>query len=1357
MHSRIEALATRPGRIQTTQEGVKMQGSRESWAHKWRACVSAIVAVLALVACSSAIYGQSGAGSIQGTVTDSTGAVIQGASIHIVNQATNVAEDTKSNDVGFYVVPDLFVGTYSVTVSAPSMKTYVQTTDLLGNQTRVINPVMTPGAVSQQVDVKADLVQLTNTESGEIGATIENQRINQLPMNQRNLLTLAANSVPGLESGELDMGLEYQGMEYVADGVALDNDNFGGQQNTYGTLLPDADSIQEVSFNLIAAPAQFASPGTGIITTKSGTNQLHGSFFETAVNSYWGVAKVRSNPGTSGYVEPQYIRNEFGGSAGGPIIVPWLYHGKDKSFWFFAYERLSIASVSFETVAVPTLAERGGDFSGMSSSGVLQTIYDPSTTVSNANCGLPAGATGANTWCRTQYAYQGKANTINPALISPIAKTLYAITQQPTNSNNPIQTGNLVTPNKNFSVIPNITFRLDHNFSEKDKAYLRYTQVIAPQNQRNLRNYPSNQAATIASSSAPGFPDGASGYQVIPISNFGPALGYTHVFSPTFYAETVLSQQWFDEYVGGGGNPKLDYDNMLGLPNNFGETGFPVINGTTTNGYGGTMYQYQENQIVSEIDENLTKVFGKHQMQFGGRFRHSRFYYLNSRNADTTSFTTYSTALEQPSTGTTYGAYSNTGLGDAGEFLGNVASASVQLQDPPTWFVDKELDGYFEDHWHLSKNLTVDVGLRYEAHPARTTRGGVNVNYDLRAYNPTTGVHGAIVLGAPISQLIAQGWTTQAIITNMQNIGVTFETASQAGMPSSLYDSADLMVSPRGGFAWQPFGSRWGTVLRGAYGRFIMPVPTRNSNPGPTSLPFSYGYTQNYNAANQSPDGLPNYPLRANSVGNPNWIVAGVNATGVVNSSTLTAITPGSVSGTYWNQDYKPSVVTQTGVTLEQPFKWNSALRVSWAWTHGSYLDHAWYPNQPLSTFVWEMDTGTAPPNGGASAIGTNQYAATALGPYDNITYGNFNFDEKTGWSNDNELQVNYERKFEHGMAFQIFYTFNRAFRIGSNSTRDGQTYDPQSYLGYQPELGSFTSAHPVIAAAIPSKPPTGTPAYEDWHDLIRWERYQRDATFEPHHIVFNYVFDLPVGRGKKFLGNSNRIVDELVGGYQIAGVGHMNSMIFQPGAGNWGSTSPIQVYKHKQPITDCRSGNCYPAYLWFNGYIPPTQNASSGYCNANYGVATGASGAANCIYGLPTNYQPYEQPINTTPPCKAGCTATNDGTNYNTNNVTVNLLNGTTQTQGYGSGSVGINPYSKSFIQGPKNWEADASLFKVFPITERYNLRFNMDVFNFLNHQGFNNPNGTDGTEQYWPGGNSGATSYNPARQVQLTLRLSF
>ncbi len=1314
------------------------------------------VAILGFAMGCLSASAQSGAGSIQGTVADSSGAVVPGASVHVVNQATGVAASTTSNGVGFYQVPDLFTGTYTVTISAPGMRAYSQTIDLLVAQIAVINAQMVPGAVTQQVNVKADLVQLTDTENGTVSSTLESQRINQLPMNGRSLLTLAANSVPGLEGGDEDVGMEPQGFEYVADGVPLDNDNFGGQNNAYGAFLPDADAIQEVTFNLIDAPAQYASPGTGVITTKSGTNQLHGSLFETAINNYWGVAKTRND--LAAYKAPPYVRNEFGVSGGGPIVFPHLYHGKDKSFWFFAYERYSLAATTAEQVSVPTMAERSGDFSNMvNSSGVQQAIYDPSTTASSTNCPLPPSVNPSTLtaaqlaadqnipWCRTQFNYQGNLNTINPALESPGAKLLYSITPQPSNSNNPLVTPNLNSPDVDYVVIPTITWRLDHNFSDDNKIYLRYGQNI--EINRALRNYPSDSPATIA---ADGFPAAASGYQVIPVSNFAPAFGYTHVFSSSFYSETVLSQQWSMQYVGGGGNPNLDYDAMLGLPNNFGETGFPVINGLTTMNYGGTMYQYQENQIVSQIDENLTKTVGKHQMQFGGRYRHDRFYYLNSRNADTNTFTTFSTGLYQGTTGTkSPGSWSNTGLGDAGLYLGNIASSSVQLQDPPTWFRDEEIDAYFQDDWHVSRNVTLNLGLRYEAHPARTTRGNVIDTFDIK--------NDAIVLGAPISSLISEGWTTQAIITNMENIGAKFETPQQAGLPSTLYYGANLEVSPRAGLAWQPFGNKRGTVLRGAYGRYIIPVPTRNANPGPIGLPFAYGYTQNYNAANQSPDGIQNYPLRENSATNPNWIVMGENATGIVNTSTTTAITPGiaPLNPGYMNPDFKPSQMTEIGATLEQPLKWNSALRVSWIWTHGSYLDHVYAPNAPLSTFVWEMVTGTTPPNGGASVIGTPQqdtYASTALQPYDDAVTGNFSYDQKNGWSNDDELQVNYQRMFHHGYAFQIYYDFNRAFRIGENGSRDSGTTTAPDYLGVLPTTASYTSAYPVTAPALPPVRPAGVASYMDWHALDKFENYQLDSGFPPQHIVFNYIFDLPVGSGKRFLGNANRFVDELVGGYQIAGVGHMTSSIFQPAASSttnqhWGPTSPIHVYKHAYKVTDCRSGNCYPEYLWFNGYIAPTANANSGQCTAANGVKTGASGQLECVFGLPSNYTPYEEPIDTVP-----------GTAYyNTDDVTMNLANGTTVSSVPYFSSTGSNRYSHTFIQGPKNWESDLSLFKVFPITERYNLRFNVDAFNFLNHQGWNNPNSTDGTEEYLPGGQSGATSANAGRQMQFTLRFSF
>ena len=1287
-----------------------------------------LVTVLCMAIFCPGVRAQSGAGSIQGTVTDSTGAVIPGASIRVVNNATNVPATAKSSGVGFYQVPGLFVGTYTVTVSAPNMKTYVKTIQLLVSQTAVVNPVMTAGAVTQQVEVTGNTVQLTDTTSGTIGSTLENQRISQIPMNGREVLALTQMTTPGLESlegqGTRANGLMPEALEYVADGVPLLNRNFGGPNATDRGQFPDPDSIQEVKMDLTDANAQFATPGTAIITTKSGTNQLHGSAFETAVNSYWGTAKNRNQSST--FKELPYIRNEFGASAGGPIVIPHVYHGKDKSFWFFAYERYSLATTTQESVTVPTTAMRGGDFSNLLTIATPVQLYDPSTTYDSGSATCPgtpitaSNPTGTNPYCRQPFTN----DQIPIGRLNPSAKLLNSITPLPSNSNNPFELGNLSAPNVTFVRVPTITFRLDHSFNETNKAYLRYTSN--DQYNRALRNYPSQSPATIAGN---GFPDGASGYQIIPDSNFAGAVGYTHVFSPTFFSETILSQQWFMQYVGGGGNPNLNYDKMLGLPNNFGETGFPVISGMHAYQFGGTMFQYQENQIISQIDENLTKTVGKHQMLFGGRYRHERLYYLNSRRADSAGFSNLTTGLYDPSSGKANEgtAAPATGISDADFFLGSAGSYSVQLEPPPSWFRDMEFDAYFQDNYHVSRNLTLNLGLRYEAHPAPHTKYNVTQNFDLK--------NDALVLGAPISQLIQQGWTTQAIITNMLNIGTKFETPAEAGMPSALIEGANLTVGPRVGIAWQPFGNRFGTVLRGGYGRYIYPIPTRNFNPGPQNLPFMYGYTQNYNAANQSPDGFPNYLLR-----HPQSIFMGVNAANVVDSTTVTAITPGS-GFSVAEPDYKPDQVTEVNATLEQPLRGNSALRVSWVWSHGSYLDQGYFPNNHPSTFLWEVQTGIDPPNGGASVIGTpqqNTYAATATGPYDNTVWGSFNWDEKTGWSNDNELELNYQRLYHNGLAYQIFYVWGRNFRVGGNSTRDGTVYPTQSYFGVMNNANvTVSSPYPITTPPVPPARPSGIASYADWHALNVWERYQLDAGTPPQHIQFNYVYDLPFGRGKQFLSRSNRFLDELIGGYQIAGDGSILNQIFQPNGGYWGPINPIHLYKHGTKINDCRSGTCYSEYMWFNGYIPSTQIAGPNCTNGK------------CVYGLPADYQPYAEPIDTVP-----------GTsNYNTNNVTVSggSLKAGGETQGYGSGPVGANPYSKTFIHGPWNWNSDISLYKVFPITERANLRFNMDVFNFLNHQGFTNPNGTDGTERYLAGGNPGASSYNTPRQVQFTLRLSF
>jgi hypothetical protein len=1301
----------------------------------------ATLTMLGLAMCCFNAIAQSGAGSIEGRVTDSTGAIMPGASIHVANQATGVAADAKANGAGYYQVPGLFTGTYTVSVTAPGMETYQRTIQLLAGQTAAINFSLKAGSVTQKVEVQADAVQLVTTTSSTLSSTLENSRINQLPMNGRVITSLVGETTPGLTShyaaGTIANGLmEDSSIEYEADGVPLLNRNFGGPNSMAQAQYPDPDTIQEVHTETSNSGAQYATPATAVISTKSGTNALHGSLFETMRNNAVGIARNRSNP--SNFVAPPLVRNEFGASAGGPIFIPHVYNGRNKSFWFLAYERYSQISTSYEPVFVPTVAMRNGDFSGLVSNGVLQQLYDPNTTY-NSN-GAPCPGTpvdpktnpnGASQYCRQPFAN----NQIPMSRLSPTTKMLYDITPLPSNSANPLVSSNLSVADPSVYIVPTITFRVDHSFGEKDKAYVRYTSN--KQTDLSLRNYPKVSPATIA---ADGIPAHASGLQNIATDQFAAALNYTHIFSPTFYSETTASQQWFYQFVGGGGYPQTNYESkFFGLPNNFGETGFPVICSACLMPFGGDQYQYYENQIIFNYDENLTKTVGKHQLHFGGRYRRERLSYLPSRQNDAATFDATGTSLENPATDTTgtYSGLPNTGETEADFFLGDASLYSVTLEPPQGHGHDMEWDLYFQDDWKVTKNLTLNFGLRNTYLPGFWTKDGLATTFDFK--------NDAFVMTNPTSYYIAHGYTTQAIITNLQNIGVKFETSAQAGFPSTNSENNNEF-EPRVGFAWQPFGGKYGTVLRGGYGKFVFPTALRSSwQQSFAGFPYVQNYAQNYNSSTQSPDGLNNYLVR-----NPQNVVMGANSQNVVNTSTTNAIVPGFSGSTLLalSPNYPPDVAQETSFTIEQPLKGNSALRVSWVWTHGSDLDQTYQVNQALSPFVWEMSTGTPVPTGGASAIGTSQYAATALGPYNNTTYGGMSYYGKTGYSNDNALQVNYQRLFHHGIAYQIFYVWQKAF------TGDGTVSTDQDYLGTRGTASNTTfttlpGSSAITAGGTPPARPSNVPAWETWRGLTDWEQYVVNVGNPKQEIEFNGIIDLPFGKGKQFLRNAHGFLNELVGGFQLAGDGSILSQYFAPISTNWGPTNPIKIYKHGLPIQDCRSGTCLNSYEWFNGYLAPTVLPP-----ANGGICT-----SKCVEGLPSNYVPFQTPLNNTPNAPGG---PNLYPYYGTNEVQVSspaLLasnKGNPVPVAYSPGPSGNNPFSKTVIPGPINWTADLSLFKVFPITERVNFRVNLDAFNLFNVQGYNNPSGTDGTEPVQPGG-VGATSHNTPRQLQLTARLTF
>jgi hypothetical protein len=1219
------------------------------------------------LAIAASLSAQSGAGTIQGTVQDATSAAIPGSSVQVANQATGVVTETTANADGFYAVKGLFAGSYRVTFSAPGMKKSEASITLQNGQVLVYNAQLTVGEVSEKVTVSGETIQLATYDSGTVNTQLDAARISQLPQNGRNVLGLAQNTVPGLEGGGTRAnGLMQEGMEYSQDGAPMTNRNFGGEANSSQATLPDPDSVQEARFETLNSSAQFATPATVILTTKSGTNDFHGTMFETARNNYFGIARARQDP--ADFSAPPLIRNEFGFSVGGPIWIPKLYNGRNRSFFFVAFERFSLRQKRQQLMRVPTMAMRNGDFSGLvNGAGLLQQLYDPNSTQGRDN-----------NYFRNPF----PNNQIPLTRISPLARTLYAATPAPTSADNPLVNFNLNGQNPIQQTVPNYTVRLDHVFNDKNRAYFRFTEI--DQQQQALRNYPSASPANIASSD---LPEGATGYQRIPIQTISGAVGYSKTFSPTLFSETILSMQWQRMYVEGNEASQKNYEQQFGLPNNFGQIGFPAIGSNLLMPYGGSQWDYGMSQRLTTLDENFNKIWGKHQLAFGGRIRHEKFGYMSDHSPDQISYSNQATAIYDPNTGTNFGAKPNTGFADADFFLGAASSFSQNRNAPfnNCWLM--EFDSYLQDNWRVNQRLTINLGLRWEAHPAPRAASDYLVTFDP--------VHNALAMPQPTDYYVKQGLTNDSLITNLRNLGVKFLNMQEAGLPSRGFYGSNGNFLPRLGFAYTPSFGRNGTVIRGGYGEYIYPVPVRNSIRYLTaSYPFTAGYSQSYTSASQSPDGLPNFLLRS-----PLTVITGVNSKDVVNTNTTTALLPGISTGTVLSAKYPPARVREANFTIEQPFKDGSVFRASYVFTHGENLDQNFVLNNAPSTYVWQVTTGTPLPTG--------TYAGVATRPYDQRTWGNITQSTKYGFSNDSALQFNYQRPYRKGYGYQVFYVFSRAFRVGGNTFRDNTLYPAANFA----------------PGAIPQGMDVGT-QFEPSREFNRWQNYRPDTAIPLHRATFNGVVDVPFGKGRRMLKNSNKFIDALIGGYQVAFVGTVVSQSFQVANTNYGAYSPIKLYKDSAPVTDCRSGVCRQAYMWFNGYLPPT------VLNA----------ASRGVQGVPADYQPYLTPINNTP-----------GTpNFGNNNVFVTLKNGQQVLTGYSPGPSGVNPYNSMVLQGPKNFQSDISIYKEFKFGERYRFRFNMDAFNAFNIQGLTNPNASDGLMNL-------QTSYWTPRQIQFTGRFSF
>jgi hypothetical protein len=366
--------------------------------------------------------------------------------------------------------------------------------------------------------------------------------------------------------------------------------------------------------------------------------------------------------------------------------------------------------------------------------------------------------------------------------------------------------------------------------------------------------------------------------------------------------------------------------------------------------------------------------------------------------------------------------------------------------------------------------------------------------------------------------------------------------------------------------------------------------------------------------------------------------------------------------------------------------------------------------NSTTPSYVWFMTTHNPLPKG--------TYASAAVRPLNvqstgnPLPYGDICDFTKNGWSSGNGAQVELERRISKGVAFQVFYNLINMYKVGANGYAADSTLYPASY--YMP-------------GAVPT----------DTTDRANLLLRMRDTTVPKQQIHWNWVVDLPFGHGKKFGGDMNKVLNAVVGGWQLTGMGTWRSNYFTIPTSYYPTGAKIQYYGHKYPVQDCTSGKCLPGYLMWNAYIP-----------AQYINSHNAAGQPNGIEGVPANYQPAEAPLWPYPANYLSLTSKTDPNygNYGTNNVYIPLNNGVSQLSSYGA----LNPYINQFMASTNIWSVDASIDKNFHVTERVQLRVQLDAFNVLNVQG-NSPS---------PGGYGVAytsTSYNTPRQLQLAAHLNW
>ncbi len=1045
-----------------------------------------IFAVLMTMMCFSAAFAQEFRGTINGIVTDPNGAIVAGATVTVQNTETNISSTVTSNDEGTYTFPLLLPGKYKLSATSANFKTAVRENIQLNVDDRLKIDFQLEIGSTTEVNVVAD-TEVIETGSVTTGTLVTQRQIAELPLAEGAPYTLATQA-PGINyTGDPN----FQGPTangnlagFRTNGAAGNQINLDGSPNlAYSgqvAFTPPSDAVQEfkVQTNSFDAQNGFTAGSTVNVALKSGTNKLHGSayLFDRAksrtANNFFNNKAGRERP------DRKYDR--YGLILNGPVKLPYVYDGKDKTFFLFSYERQKDNVAQPTTYSVPTLAMRNGDFSELIvnraniADAANTVIYNPfSGTTSGSNVvrtsfGCPtSGAVAANSTCNIIPANLIYAPALNFLKYFPAPNL-------PGTTNNFITDQNLIRPYRSYLA------KIDHNFNSTNRLSGKYYHSRNTEDRYNLTGEPDSIFR--------GFENRR---------NNGGNIDYTSTISSNLILDIRSSYSQFKlrRYQNGPTAADLGF---TGIPSDRQSGVFPRFDFRNYLTVGAQRADYNNGQErpfnIFTVQPTLTQIFGKHTLKYGYDYRHLRERFDSAGYSE--GRFTFDGTYTAPASNSSSTLRNLPGRDIASFLLGiPVASSSGSIIDNPTQYdATSQYNSLFiQDDFRVTQKLTLNLGLRYEVETGvKESQGRTVTDFDRTVASPirdaaVANYNANVPSGVPLS--------------TFQNLSGGLVFASGSNDANQATDKNNFQ--PRIGASYSINDK---TVIRAGFGIFTSPFQIQAVFQPGFSTPTTFTPTTN--------NGLTFLATLRNPF--PSGIIPSPGASQGLLTFTgrdLTSANNVGPSTVLLTQDRKNANYTRFvfGVQRELPYK--IGVEATYIYSHGYDLavsrELNFIPRDQLNDFTGVTDgaailaaitarntylNATVPnplrgliPDGGTFGAATIQRRRllTAFPQFGNVAVTEYN-----GTSNYHSLQFQVVKRFTTGLSLNASYTHS-----------------------YEHEKTRYLN-----------------PQDTDLIDSI-------SVNERPNRITFSSIYELPFGRGRKYGSELNPIVDAFLGGWQIQGV----------------------------------------------------------------------------------------------------------------------------------------------------------------------------------------------------------------------------